>query len=99
MSERPRLRVLLQAVAMYWWTRVFTNAQLGWGHTLDEYGGVNGGPPFGKALDLWRERAPGFNLDHITAPLRLEAIVWVPCSRSGSLTPASYSSTSRQSWP
>ena len=52
----------------------FQNVQLAWGHTLDEYGGANGGPPFGKTLDTWRERAPGFNLDRVKAPLRLEAI-------------------------
>jgi len=52
----------------------FQNVQLAWGHTLDEYGGANGGPPFGKTLDSWRERAPGFNLDRVKAPLRLEAI-------------------------
>ncbi len=53
---------------------LFQNARLASGETLDEYGGVNGGPPFGKTLDTWRERAPGFNLDHVTTPLRLEAI-------------------------
>jgi len=53
---------------------VFQNARLGAGYTIDEYTGPNGGPPFGKNLELWRERAPGFNLDRITAPLRLEAI-------------------------
>ncbi len=52
----------------------FQNVQLASGHTLDEYGGVNGGPPFGKTLDTWRERAPGFNLDRVKTPLRLEAI-------------------------
>ena len=52
----------------------FQNIQLAWGHTLDEYGGVNGGPPFGKMLDTWRERAPGFNLDRVKTPIRLEAI-------------------------
>jgi len=40
----------------------------------DEASLINGGPPFGKTLDLWRERAPGFTLDRVTAPLRLEAI-------------------------
>src|SRR5439155_24912150 len=46
----------------------------GTGSTLDEFAAINGGAPWGKALDLWRERAPGFNLDRVTAPLRLEAI-------------------------
>ena len=40
----------------------------------DEASLINDGPPFGKTLEVWRERAPGFNLDHVTAPLRLEAI-------------------------
>ncbi len=53
---------------------VLRSAQLGAGMTLDEYAAINGGPPLGKTLDLWRERAPGFNLDRVTAPLRLEAI-------------------------
>jgi len=53
---------------------LFQNARLGAGYTIDEYSGPNGGPPFGKNLDVWRERAPGFNLDRITAPLRLQAI-------------------------
>ncbi len=53
---------------------VLRDAQSGAGRTLDEYTPVNGGPPFGNNLEVWRERAPGFNLDRITTPLRLEAI-------------------------
>ncbi len=53
---------------------LFRNAQLGAGMTMDEAAAVNGGLPWGKALDLWRERAPGFSFDRVTAPLRLEAI-------------------------
>ncbi len=34
---------------------------------------INGGEPLGAALTTWRERAPGFNLDHVTAPLLLTA--------------------------
>jgi dipeptidyl aminopeptidase/acylaminoacyl peptidase len=33
-----------------------------------------GGPPYGAGLALWRERAPGFNLDHVTAPVLLTAL-------------------------
>lgn len=44
------------------------------GLTLDEDSVMNGGPPLGRNLDVWRERAPGFNLDRVTAPLRLEAL-------------------------
>ncbi len=58
----------------YFQYMVYKSAWLGTGYTLDEYKGVNGGPPFGKNLDVWRDRAPGFNLDRIKAPLRLEAI-------------------------
>ncbi|HET6929196.1 MAG TPA: hypothetical protein VFI45_02655 [Candidatus Acidoferrum sp.] len=32
---------------------------------------VNGGPPFGPILKTWLERAPGFNLDKVVAPLRM----------------------------
>jgi len=35
---------------------------------------VNGGPPFGATLAEWLKRAPGFNLDHLTTPLRLTAL-------------------------
>ena len=53
---------------------LFENVDRETGFTLDEFGGIYGGPPFGKTLDNWRERAPGFNLDRVTAPLRIEAI-------------------------
>ncbi len=35
---------------------------------------INGGSPFGVGLATWRERAPGFNLDRVTAPLHLTAL-------------------------
>jgi len=38
---------------------------------VDEVG-VNGGKPVGAGLDLWRENSPGFNLDKVSTPLRLE---------------------------
>ncbi len=53
---------------------VFQNAQRGIGDTFDEAALINGGSPFGNALAGWRARAPGFNLDHIKTPLRLEAL-------------------------
>ncbi len=34
----------------------------------------NGGPPVGASMSTWLERAPGFNVDHITTPLRLTAL-------------------------
>jgi len=35
---------------------------------------VNGGVPFGKSLNLWAERSPGFNADKIRTPLRIVAL-------------------------
>jgi dipeptidyl aminopeptidase/acylaminoacyl peptidase len=37
---------------------------------------ANGGPPFGKTLRDWLNSAPGFALDRLQAPLRIEAINW-----------------------
>lgn len=34
---------------------------------------VNGGPPWGKGLASWMERAPTFNLDKVAAPLLISA--------------------------
>ena len=34
--------------------------------------GVNGGIPSGETLRLWLKNAPGFNLDRVTAPVRME---------------------------
>jgi hypothetical protein len=35
---------------------------------------ANGGKPFGSGLKQWMKRAPGFNLDKVDAPIRIEAI-------------------------
>ncbi len=35
---------------------------------------INDGPPFGRTLDVWRERAPGFTLDQVRTPLRITAL-------------------------
>jgi len=35
--------------------------------------GINGGAPFGGGLASWIRNSPGFNLDKVTAPIRLEA--------------------------
>jgi len=35
---------------------------------------INGASPFGDGLARWRERAPGFNLDRVRAPLLVQAI-------------------------
>jgi len=37
---------------------------------------ANGGAPFGKALNNWLVSAPSFRLDHVQAPVRIEAINW-----------------------
>jgi dipeptidyl aminopeptidase/acylaminoacyl peptidase len=35
--------------------------------------GVNGGVPFGGGLGSWIKNSPGFNLDKVAAPIRMEA--------------------------
>jgi dipeptidyl aminopeptidase/acylaminoacyl peptidase len=35
--------------------------------------GINGGAPFGSGLASWMENSPGFNLEKVTAPVRMEA--------------------------
>lgn len=42
-----------------------------WGGGPD-YAGVNGGTPVGASLKRWLESSPGFNLDKVSAPVRLE---------------------------
>ena len=42
-----------------------------WGGSPD-YAGVNGAAPAGPGLKRWLESSPGFNLDKINVPLRLE---------------------------
>lgn len=37
-----------------------------------DYVHVNGGPPAASSLPLWLENSPGFNLDKVIAPVRLE---------------------------
>jgi hypothetical protein len=32
----------------------------------------SGGPPFGASLHVWLDEAPGFNLDKVSTPVRLE---------------------------
>jgi dipeptidyl aminopeptidase/acylaminoacyl peptidase len=39
-----------------------------------EYERINGGQPFGPNLGRWLEQAPGFHLDQVQTPLRIEAI-------------------------
>lgn len=48
---------------------------------LMQFGGVdyvaaNGGLPFGPSLAAWMQRSPGFNLDKVDAPVRLEYYGW-----------------------
>jgi len=35
--------------------------------------GINGGAPFGSGLAMWTRTSPGFNLDKVAAPVRMEA--------------------------
>ena len=37
-----------------------------------DYEGVNGSKPIGTGLNVWFENCPGFHLDKVTAPVRLE---------------------------
>lgn len=41
-----------------------------WG--VVDFAAVNGGPPLGKTLLSWAERSPGFRLEQVTAPVRME---------------------------
>ena len=41
-----------------------------------DYVAANGGLPFGSSLDSWMKSSPGFNLDKVTAPVRLEYYGW-----------------------
>jgi len=52
---------------------------LAWGNDTDdvlEDGGavLNGGRPFGDTLKLWMKDSPGFNLDKVSAPVRVVAL-------------------------
>jgi hypothetical protein len=37
-----------------------------------DYNTVNGGDPFGRVFELWRERSPSFTVDRLHTPVRLE---------------------------
>lgn len=41
-----------------------------------DYAAVNGGLPFGSSLASWIQNSPGFNLDKIGTPVRLEYYGW-----------------------
>jgi hypothetical protein len=43
-----------------------------WGGQKENYSSVIGGPPVGASLGLWMKNSPGFNLDQVTAAVRLE---------------------------
>jgi dipeptidyl aminopeptidase/acylaminoacyl peptidase len=49
----------------------YMNALL-WGALPENYSSVIGGPPFGTSLASWLKNSPGFNLDKVTAAVRLE---------------------------
>ena len=44
------------------------------GESSSESEGFYGGKPFGEGLERWIKRAPGFHLDQLQTPLRIEAI-------------------------
>jgi dipeptidyl aminopeptidase/acylaminoacyl peptidase len=50
--------------------------QFGEGHAFfqRDFEKVNGAEPIGIGLSRWLQRAPGFNLDKVQAPIRVEAI-------------------------
>ena len=39
----------------------------------ETYEHLNGGAPFGQTLQLWLKNSPGFNLDKVQTPIRIEA--------------------------
>jgi hypothetical protein len=41
-----------------------------------DYIQANGGLPFGSSLSSWTQNSPGFNLDKVNAPVRLEYYGW-----------------------
>jgi hypothetical protein len=41
---------------------------------INSFNRINGGAPFGSSMQTWLERAPGFNLNHVSAPLLLTAL-------------------------
>lgn len=43
-----------------------------WGGQEENYSSVIGGPPVGASLRLWLRNSPGFNLDNVTAVVRME---------------------------
>lgn len=50
--------------------------QFGEGHSFfqNDFEKINGSKPFGIGLKQWTTRSPGFNLDKMMTPLRIEAI-------------------------
>ena len=46
----------------------------GLGQSHDEAPQIYGGTPFGEGLKTWTEHAPGFHLDRVQTPLRIETI-------------------------
>jgi dipeptidyl aminopeptidase/acylaminoacyl peptidase len=42
------------------------------GYVAADYEGLNGGVPFGKGLRSWEQNSPGFSLEKVQSPVRLE---------------------------
>jgi len=50
---------------------LFSEVRPGFGKEFEK---TNGGKPFGKDLSKWTEGTPGFHMDRVKTPLRVEAI-------------------------
>jgi dipeptidyl aminopeptidase/acylaminoacyl peptidase len=44
------------------------------GSFVDDIDDLNGGPPFGKGLQSWWQRSPGFNVDKVQTPVLIVAL-------------------------
>jgi hypothetical protein len=49
----------------------------GWGVQVSEQEVIYGVKPFGPGLKTWMGSAPGFNLDKVGVPVRIEADSWI----------------------
>jgi dipeptidyl aminopeptidase/acylaminoacyl peptidase len=59
----------IDAGYMQYMVRAVTN-----GSFVDDLAELNGAPPFGKGLQKWLERSPGFNIDKVQTPVLIVAL-------------------------
>ena len=74
--ERDPKRFTAATVAagrMYGYMEYLTAADVPGGTMRKEVADIIGGQPFGEGLRAWLQDSPGFNLDKIRAPVRVEA--------------------------